>query len=266
VKGELSVTLIETDADGYKLTSNSEAKLASGPATSLDVQEDRGHVVVAGEDGTYSIWDASSGKVLVGPVQASESALNTAKWISPDSFVVASHSSEYQVWDRRTSNEVPVKVLKEQANSSGNIDRRVWSLDINPARPWLLLSSISGPSNDLSPTIAFHDLRSSIQPVLANASLHQGHIWQAQFHKAEPDYVLSASDDGRLIIWDTVTAFESTTSIKPSSIASQLQKKQNYRTLRNDGLSINCFAVDTHHNLVISASDAESVAFNLELI
>ena len=265
MKGELGVTLIETDVEGFKLTSTTEAKISNGPATALDVQQDRGHVLAVGEDGTYSVWDATSGKMLVGPTQASESALNAAKWISPDSFVVASHSSEYQVWDRRTSNEVPVKVLKA-TQGAGNIDRRVWSLDVNPARPWLLLSSLSGPSNDLQPSISFHDLRASTLPVVSNNSLHQGHIWQVQFHQAEPDYVLSASDDGCLIIWDTTSAFESTSTLKPASIASQLQKRQNFKKLRNDGLSINCFQVDTQHNLVVSASDSESVSFNLDLI
>jgi hypothetical protein len=266
IKGELHTSTIENDVEGFKLQTQKLASTAKAPVTALDFQSEIGHMIVVSEDGSYSIWDSLSNRIVVDAVKASESCLNSAKWISPHSFVIASHSTEIQVWDTRVSNSVPTRILKENAETSSNIDRRVWSIDNNPARPWLIGSSVSGPSNDVRPTVMFHDLRAAPQPVLINSSLHIGHIWQLNFHPDHPDLVLTASDDGTLLEWNTASAFNATSTLKPASISSNLQKKQNVRRLRNDGLPINHFKIDTHHNLVISTSDAESITFNVDLI
>jgi len=289
VKGYLSVTRVESDVEGFVLKPEFKCKVSHAPATSLDVQGEHDRVVTVGEDGTYALWDAHAEKLLVEPTQVSESSLNCVRWISQDSFVMASHASDVQVWDMRSSKVEPVRVLKEQvaveeqtrssssaasASASslhiGSVDRRVWSVDNNPARPWLIGSAVSGPSQDLRPTVMFHDLRAAPHPVLINASLHLGHIWQLQFNPQHTDHVITASDDGTLLDWDTASAFEATTTLKPSTITApkmqQHQRKQNVRRLRNDGLPINHFQIDSHHNLVISASDAESLTFNTDLI
>lgn len=279
--GELAVTVVENGVEELKLETKQVSRL-SGPATALDVQADRNHVVYVGEDGRFSIWDANAEKDINAAVLASESCLNSVHWINPDSFVTASHSQEIQVWDRRQGFGEPVRVLKEhntdknaeqKSAASGSdtafgasCDRRVWSVDNNPARPWLIASGVSGPAHDLKPTIMFHDLRASPQPVLINSSLHQGHIWQVQFHYTQPDLVLSSSDDGCLLLWDTTAAFDATANLKPSSIAPKHQKKQTVKRLRNDGIPVNCFQVDADYNLVISSSDSESVTFNVDLL
>lgn len=271
VKGELSITTVESSVEGLQLTSDfARAKIASAPATSLDVQSDRERVVTVAEDGMYAVWDAQTGKFVVEPTQASESCLNCVRWISHDSFVTASHSSDIQVWDVRTSTKEPVRALVEeveQGDVAKSTDRRVWSVDNNPARPWLLGSSVSGPSQELRPTIMFHDLRAAPQPALINSSLHTGHIWKMQFHPQHPDHVVTASDDGTLLLWDTTSAFEATATLKPTSINGHRHhsKHQNVKRLRNDGLPINHFQIDSHHNLVISSSDAESITFNSDL-
>lgn len=268
VKGEMMLSAAKEGAEGLNMEVEVEVQLGSGaPLTSVDVQGDRNHVLVAGEDGKFWIWDATADRMLQQGVQASESALNAAKWISPDSFVVASHASECHVWDLRESHVAPVRTLKEHVNAHAVVDRKIWSLDSNPARPWLIASAVSGPSQELRPTIMFHDLRAAPQPVLVNASLHLGHIWKVAFHPDHPDHIISSSDDGTLLQWDTSSAFESTSNLKPASIGQRFQnsKENNVKCLRNDGLPINSFEIDTAHNLVISTSDAESITFNTEL-
>lgn len=275
--GDLSVTTIENGVDELKMSSTVVARLL-GPATALDIQEERQHVAFVGEGGRFTIWDANAETELNTAVLASESCLNAVHWINPDSFITASLADEVQVWDRRQGLTAPARVLKEHASSKNaenagadshfgaSCDRRVWSIDNNPARPWLLASGVSGPAHDLKPTIMFHDLRAAPYPVLINSSLHQGHIWQVQFHYTQPELVFSASDDGCLLMWDTTSAFEATAKLKPSSIAPKVPRKQTVKRLRNDGIPVNCFRVDADYNLVISSSDSESVTFNVDLL
>ena len=264
VKGELSVLVAREAHEGLELTIESSTKLSEAPLTAIDVQWDREQALVVGEEGKFWIYNVAAQSISGEGRQASQSAFGAAKWISPDSFLVASHASELQVWDLREANDRPTRVLKENVNAHSVVDRRVWSLDTNPARPWLVCSAVSGPSQDLRPTVMFHDLRAAPQPVLVNQSLHFGHLWKVAFHPDHPDHVLSCSDDGTLLMWDTSSAFEHTTNLKPSSIGSKLHGS-NVKRLRNDGLPINTFEIDTTDNLVISSSDAEAVTFNTDL-
>ena len=266
LKGEIQISAVEPDVEGYKMSCEKVSDFSKGPVTSMDYQPDSGLVLVASEDGSYGIMDSTVATMTVNAVKASESCLNCAKWISPHSFVVASHAAEMLVFDTRTSTNVPTRTLKERVDTPSSVDRRIWSVDNNPARPWLIGSAVSGPSLDLRPTVMFHDLRAAPHPVLINQSLHIGHIWQLNFHPDQPDLVLTGSDDGTLLVWDTTSAFNSTSSLKPSSISTNLQRKQNVKRLRNDGLPINHFQIDTLHNLVISSSDSESITFNVEVL
>ena len=266
VKGELNLSRIETDVEGFKLTCEKISDFAKAPVTCMDLQVESGQLLVASEEGTIGLLDIQAEKMTVKAKKASESTLNCAKWISPSSFIVASHASEILVYDHRISHEVPSLTIKERVDAPTSIDRRVWSIDNNPARPWLVGSAVSGPSLDLRPTVMFHDLRAAQHPVLQNQSLHIGHIWKINFHPDQPDLVLTASDDGTLLMWDTTAAFNATSSLKPASIATNIQRKQNVKRLRNDGLPINHFQIDTLHNLVISSSDSESITFNVDLL
>lgn len=264
VVGELSFFETVEEASGLELTPKATLTLSDVPLTAIDLQLERDHALIVGESGKYWIYDIEKQSPVSKSRQASESAIGAAKWISPDSFLVASHASELQVWDLRESNDKPSRVLKENVNAHSVVDRRIWSIDTNPARPWLTCSAVSGPSQDLRPTVMFHDLRAAPQPVLVNQSLHFGHLWKVAFHPDQPDHVISCSDDGTLLMWDTSSAFEHTVNLKPSSIGSKFQGN-NIKALRNDGLPINTFQIDTSHNLVISSSDAEAITFNTDL-
>lgn len=264
VKGELSILEAVEDDEGLELTVQSLQNLSGAPLTSIDVQPERHQALIVGEEGKYWIMDLNKQEMKVEGQQASQSSIGAAKWISPDSFIIASHASEMQVWDLREAIDKPSRVLKENVNSTSVVDRRIWSVDTNPARPWLVCSAVSGPSQDLRPTVMFHDLRAAPQPVLVNQSLHSGHLWKVAFHPDQPNHVVSCSDDGTLLLWDTSSAFEQTSNLKPSSIGSKIQG-QHVKRLRNDGLPINTFEIDTTHNLIISTSDAEAITFNTDL-
>lgn len=247
------LSLYDVNLKSNEIKRKYEKMFHKGPMTCFDMENESHNLVTVGEDGMINVINLNNLDDSW-TVHASENCLNAVKFISSKNFIAASHSCEIQIWDNRSNSKVPSKTHREHKDVL-DVERRVWSIDINPAKPWLICCAVSGPNKNLDPSIIFYDVRASTTPVMLNNSIHNGHVWQANFHPKNPDFIVSSSSDGSLALWNTYNSFSNDSN----------SNDFNVQLLRNSDLDITSFDIDNRNDMIISTSEVESITFNSEI-
>lgn len=249
-------------------------KATNGPVTSIDIHPGLGHILAVGEDGSVSLFDSENFQRLHHVTRATESALQSCKFISDTNFVTASTSTQINIWDIRVNNVIPVATLREESTLTARAVatssiRSVYSLDVHQQRPHIVCSGTSG--DPLSPAaVMLHDVR--LISSAANrgsapiyyATMHTGHVGLVKLHPDSPDTLLSCSDDGSLLMWDLAPVSQSTTMELPSRARDA--ERVRIRKLFNSSLPVNTFTIDAGNNLLISACEDESLTVHTNLL
>lgn len=114
----------------------------------------------------------------------------------------------------------------------------------------------------------FHDLRSvshlesKSPPPFYYSTLHESHVWKAQFHPDSADILFTCSEDGSLFMYE----LEGLAQYEQPSHRNFQKERVHARKLCSGSLGINSFAVDATKNCIVSAREDESVTIHVNLL
>jgi WD40 repeat protein/serine/threonine protein kinase len=109
------------------------------PVYEADFSPDGAAVVTGTKDGKVRVWDAATGKVLVGPIPAADSPVTSVEFSHDGRWLASgSQGGAVRVWDARTGSPrtPPIVCAGEAGVEFAPDDRRVLTWDDTAARVW----------------------------------------------------------------------------------------------------------------------------------
>ncbi|WBW72785.1 WD repeat protein, MAPK organizer 1 (MORG1) family Wdr83-like [Schizosaccharomyces osmophilus] len=212
----------------------------------LDIVTDSTRFASCGGDRFVHVWDVSTGKVIR-KFGSHLARVNTVRY-NEDSSILASGSfdSKVRLWDCRSNSSIPVQVLNEAKDSvstidikedqiiAGSTDGNIRTYDVRNGK--ILTDSFTNPITSIwtSKTGAF-----ALVSVLHNSNhlldLETGGILKSYSGKKNTNYrlrscldymehyVISGSEDGKILIWDMESGEQLTSISTPNmSIVSDI--------------------------------------------
>jgi len=236
---------------------------------SLNVLRNGGQLLAAGEDGFvrfYSTKDLS----LIRSIRCSAASIHVAKYAT-DTLIFCSSSIRVEVWDLQRSTSQPVLFLESKPKPEVPLftSNSAFVLDIcvHPDQPFICAAVDSSGNfsiwdlrknkiaNQLFTTATSGDFKANpIQYALYTSKIHDGNILHAKFINTHPNFIITCSEDGSVLLLDLRPL-----NLNPSYIEKlQVEKTVEIRKLLTRFSSITDFTVE--RNIILTANDDESVS------
>ncbi|KAL6073942.1 Nucleoporin Nup43 [Balamuthia mandrillaris] len=239
--------------DRLKRTSTWE-RLHRSACTAFDVRAESNEIVTAGEDGALHFVQLEQAitKPHLSIENADSSGVSSVHFISSHSVLSVGSTGHLKLFDLRTNSNAQqdftmVKTMKDAGSSI------LQCAAVHPHQPSFVVTGAHDGS------IAFWDLRHPKWPFQSYAQ-HTADVWDIQFHAAHPDNVISASEDGTLLLWN----FNPKNEMRGTFTADKEQLL--LRKLLRQRVGLNSLAVLPEMNMLCCAADNEALLFLGELL
>jgi len=222
--------------------------LHASAATGIDVLPETYELASVGEDATINFLRINSPtKPFLSIANADSGYLNGIHYISPQNLITYGSSGNLKIWDHRSGGSqsgLAHSFRDLESKSAHN------SACVHPHQNHIIaVGSDDG-------TTSFWDLRNLSSP-LERFAQHNANVWEISFHPAQPNNLVSCSEDGDVLLW----TFAGAGAFDPDAQGLTLQK-----LVQPHQLSVNSFDIHRENNMLVCGTDSEALLFKYPIL